>query len=253
MKYYISLGKSYLTFYKTSIASVYANHQTCQLLKARLASTPPAPTPPLDPPPYDPFVREKKELSRAEFQLLVRHKADMKRVPAFAVVFAVFGEWTPLIVPWITKVVPGPCRLPGQVKKEVEGLEARRGVKGMFGLESTEAVKDVDVRDLGRKELLDLSRTFGLHARFWDRVGLDGVWPPSSMLRRSVRRNLKYLAADDELLARGDAEVGELLEEELKIACTQRGMLVTGQTKEELIGRLQAWMGHGNEEKVEKS
>jgi len=267
----MSVGKGYLSFYKTGISNVYANHQSVQLLKARLASTPPPPTPPLDPPPYDPYVREKRELSRAEFQQLCRHRLDMKRVPAFAVVFAVFGEWTPLIVPWITKVVPGPCRLPGQIIKEVEALEKRRmeakeqrmrdermqelngqeeGRKGVFAVESAQAVKDVDVRDLGRTELLDLSRTFGLHARLWDRIGVSGtVWPPTALLRRNVRSWLKYLAADDELMGKGGS-VGELLEVELRTACMERGMNISGKEKGELVAWLENWMSDA-EKKVE--
>lgn len=250
LKYYIALGKGYLTFYKTGIRSVYTNHQTCQLLKARLASTPPNPTPPRDPPPDDPFVREKRALSRAEFQQLVRHRQDMKRVPAFALAFAVFGEWLPLVVPFITKVVPGPCRLPGQVKKETEALETRRKAMGeAYKVASASAVTGVDVSELQRGDLMDLSRTFGLHARLWDRLGLDGVWPPTALLKRRVRRNMKYLAADDELLAAGDGKVGDLLEDEVRIACAQRGMLVTGRENEELVGEMEKWMGGDVKEK----
>jgi len=269
----MSVGKGYLNFYKTGISSVYANHQSVQLLKARLASTPPNPTPPLDPPPYDPYVRERRELSRAEFQQLCRHKLDMKRVPVFAVVFAVFGEWIVLIVPWITKIVPGPCRLPSQIIKEVEALEKRRveareqrlrdgrmqelgkkvGGEGMtnevFAVESAQAVRDLDVRDLGRVELLDLSRTFGLHSRIWDRVGVSGgVWPPTALLRRSVRSWLKYLAADDELMAKG-GEVGELLEVEVRTACMERGANISGKDMGELVKWLKGWLG--DEKKTE--
>ena len=65
-------------------------------------------------------------MSRAEWQLDMRSRAEMRRVPIFAVILAVFGEWTPLVVMFATPIVPYNCRIPRQIRKSREKQHKRR-------------------------------------------------------------------------------------------------------------------------------
>jgi hypothetical protein len=50
----------------------------------------------------------------------------MLRLPAFGLIFLVFGEWTPLLVMYITPLIPEPCRIPKQVMRSLSKTEAKR-------------------------------------------------------------------------------------------------------------------------------
>ncbi|KAK3290678.1 uncharacterized protein B0H64DRAFT_411846 [Chaetomium fimeti] len=66
-------------------------------------------------------------------------------------------------------------------------------------------------------------------------------WTPGFMVRPRVRRRLEFLKVDDALLvAAGGASVLE--EEELRLACTDRGVDVLGRGEGELRQVLERWL-----------
>ncbi|KAH6623573.1 hypothetical protein F5144DRAFT_583664 [Chaetomium tenue] len=67
------------------------------------------------------------------------------------------------------------------------------------------------------------------------------AWTPGFVLRPRVRRRLAFLREDDALLvAAGGAEV--LVEEELRLACTDRGVDILGRGERELREALGKWL-----------
>ena len=113
----------------------------------------------------------------------------------------------------------------------VVGLATRRNGEGegpVGGLEK-----------LGKGQLLHISRSLGLHGRVWDLS--RGFLPPVSLVRWRVRRRLAYLEQDGALLAR-DGGVEALSDEEVKIACEERGIDVLGQDVETLRDLLRHWV-----------
>ncbi|KAK3068453.1 hypothetical protein LTS18_000652, partial [Coniosporium uncinatum] len=78
LRYALNCGKAYIAFYKTGIKNIWANRKACQVLNQRIQT----------------FQRtnaaRKQEgdwrdvVMRAEFQLLRRNRANMARVPVFA-------------------------------------------------------------------------------------------------------------------------------------------------------------------------
>ncbi|KAJ9647256.1 hypothetical protein H2199_002243 [Coniosporium tulheliwenetii] len=198
-------------------------------------------------------------LTRAEWQLLLRSRYDMRRVPIFALLFLILGEWLPLVVIYFTALVPRTCRIPLQVDREIRKLETRRreSLREMNALRAIagkggEAAKDEGAKDgtqaqgtgqlateviikednrVDRKtELVHLSRCFGLHSKMWDRL-LGGL--PTALVARKVRNRFDYLAEDDRLLLR-DGSVKDLTKEETKEACVERGIDVLGRKEEEM-------------------
>ncbi|KAE9978558.1 hypothetical protein BLS_000491 [Venturia inaequalis] len=252
--YVLKAGKTYVRFYVTGIKNIYYNYKVAKELKTKLEKTQ---TPQLPPGPdrsngkdtrggenaYAKFV-----LTRAELQFLRRSRFDMSRAPVFALLFAVVGEWLPLFVIFLTPIVPYTCRIPRQVEKTRRALEEtrRKSFRGeLDGYIPTptrrgkngEGVKSLEECEKG--QLMHISRSLGLHSRLWDYT--KGFMPGSGILKYRVRKHLDYLAQDDALLVR-DGGVQKLNQEEVMLACEQRGIDVLGRREEYLKDVLERWL-----------
>lgn len=95
-------GRSYLSFYKTGVSNVRQTSKLARSLRAKATA-------------QGKDVTE--VLTRAEWQIVLRNRQDMLRLPAFGIIFLAFGEWTPLLVMYITPLIPEPCRIPSQVHR----------------------------------------------------------------------------------------------------------------------------------------
>ncbi|KAF2838504.1 hypothetical protein M501DRAFT_915093, partial [Patellaria atrata CBS 101060] len=266
--YLYKSGRAYLGFYKTGIKNIWTNHKLTRSVKASLRTKSPSnnsdkdasSTPQKIDLPYDGRV------TRGEFQLLLRNRHDITRIPAFLLLFAIFGEWLPLIAIFFTAIVPNTCRIPSQIQKELEKAESRRhkaalerktamAVAAKSGVdtvpekkrieEGVEPALNQDPKALGqvpdpksKTSLLYFSRHFSLHSPRWEGVSIA---PPSFMLRRRLRQHLKYLAEDDALIRR-DGSVRDLTDEEVAVACRQRGIDVLRRGKGELRKELDTWV-----------
>ena len=113
--YLFSLGKAYIGFYKTGVKNIYYNFQAARPIQTLIDKK------------YNFSLSSAvsaNALTRSELQLLVRNWHDMKRVPAFALVLIICGEFTPLVVIALTGIVPWTCRIPKQIDSDRRKLEA---------------------------------------------------------------------------------------------------------------------------------
>lgn len=212
-------------------------------------------------------------MTRSEFQLLARNSHDIGKLPFFGLLVALFGEWLPLIVPFIPGAVPGTCRIPKQIEGMRKKAEERRRISFRQGiseptvgeeqLRKVEGEKDMSTASakewpmtqkeyaaqilskLNASQLLHLSSTLNLHNRLWDRVQLP---PPAFLLRSGVSKHLSYLTSDDLLLQRyGGAQ--KLTAEEVDVACEERGIDVLGRSEQTLRENLSWWLARQDEDK----
>ncbi|QDS71525.1 hypothetical protein FKW77_005113 [Venturia effusa] len=263
--YVLKAGKAYLGFYKTGIKNIYFNYKVAQELRAKLEKTR---TPQLPPSPTTENGKRGKRgggggggggggvenaytefiLTRAEFQFLRRVRYDLTRVPIFALLFAIVGEWLPLIVILFTPIVPYTCRIPRQIEKTRRTLEERRrkSFRGVIdGYVPTPLRRGTEgdwvrgLEECEKGQLMHISRSLGLHSALWDYS--RGLFPGSGILRYRLGRYLKYLERDDALLVR-DGGVRKLNWEELLLACEQRGIDVLGRREEGLREVLERWL-----------
>jgi hypothetical protein len=176
----------------------------------------------------------------------------MLRLPAFGVIFLVFGEWTPLLVKWLTPIIPEACRIPSQIMRLDEKVEKRRGDR-LHRLDTRNPgdaargldVKNVGARSLSRLDINDLSvwdahvlaARFDAYSAVWDWVSAT---PPKQMLIRNLRKTIEYLKKDDELIVR-DGGCQGLEKREVERACRERGIDVLGKKEEELRRGLLRW------------
>ena len=227
-RYYLSLGRAYLAFYSTGLKSVYTNYTLSRKLLARL---PPATS--------LASALHHRLLRRAEFQLIRRSRADIRKLPPFVLVFLICGEFTPLVVLTLgASIVPSVCRVPAQVQREREKLETRRKKSFREGtVEVKMETRGSNLENLGRSQVLHVGRSLGLFPAWADRFG--GY--PTNIVRGRSERYIEYLQADDEGLRReGDFERLEV--EEVRIALEERGVDVLGKREEILREQLRAWL-----------
>jgi len=205
-------------------------------------------------------------LKRSEFQLLARNSYDISKLPFFAVLVAIFGEWLPLLVPFIPSVVPGTCRIPKQIRGMRAKAEERRRISFRRGI--AEPAKDqilaaVDanaqnwpmsgkvfvsetLKRLKHEQLYHLSCTLNNHNSLWDRVQLP---PPAALLRRGLSKRITYVVSDDKLLNRIHGAASRLTPDELAIACEERGIDVLGKREETLRQDLESWLERQKEDR----
>lgn len=260
--YWLRVGRAYGRFYKDGVKAVWNNWSAAKLLKQRMGDAR-----------IEDLVRDGK-INRAEFQLLARNRRDVGKLPLFGLLVLVFGEWLPLLVPFIPNAVPGTCRIPKQLRGMQEKAEERRRRSFRLGISEPgheqlpsglmggkeEASANVEtnwtlayntqyrkrlLQNLRADQLLHLSSTLGLHSTLWDRVQLP---PPSILLRRRIAHRLAYLAQDDVLLLRHRGNKSHLAQEELHLACTERGIDVLGKPDGGLRESLTWWLRRQKED-----
>ncbi|KAI9685406.1 MAG: hypothetical protein M1822_004537 [Bathelium mastoideum] len=237
LSYYWQLGRAYAVFYKNGVLNTRANHKIARGLRQRPSSS--------------------SRLTRAERILLRRSAHDVRRIPFFALLFLLAGEWLPLLVPFVPRLVPLTCRIPQQEA----GMRARQSAWRRSALrelgepEWESALRDATQAGQGQGQVpgprvLPLCRMFGLYSVKLD--WLVGALPAVSALlfKGRLERHLAFLRADDGELVEMAGRVGgveqvvaALSKEEKVRACEDRGMDVLGKQEEEVRGMLVNYLG----------
>lgn len=228
--YLISIGKTYIGFYKTGLVNVknnfYAARPIHKIVSASHKGSALA-------------AAAAGDITRSEYQLLLRNQHDLKRVPMFALVVLICGEFTPLVVIALSNVVPWTCRIPKQIQMDRKKLEERRSIS--FRNLTLPPVEEAGVEQLHRMQALHINWSLGLSSRLWDWLGGQLPGLPTSLLKRKVKRRIEYLKVDDALIAKYGG-VRELSLEEVKLACVERGLDVLDRGEREIRGDLEAWI-----------
>ncbi|KZL71506.1 letm1-like protein, partial [Colletotrichum incanum] len=234
-------GKAYIKFYKTGLKAVFSNRRLIQNVIAEKSTSvegfrsPSVFTPGVIP----------KGFSRADWMLLWRVRHDILRVPLFGLVLLVCGEFTPLIVIFVDGVVPYTCRLPKQVEASFKQAEERRQNSFVeFEKAAPQGVVPGMAQAAARKHVL---RSLHVPGMMWEKLGFfpPGLWATKGRLR------MAFLEGDDRLLARDGGAAG-LEEQELRIACTERGIDCSGREDTELRQLLDEWLRLVDAEETEE-
>ena len=117
VSYLFQLGKAYLKFYKTGFKNIWYNYKEYQDLRKRFSR-------------FDVNDCIKygsgPKISRRDFQLYRRTVHDLKKLIPFGLVFAICGEFTPLVIPLLgTAVAPFTCWIPKQVEQNLKKMIER--------------------------------------------------------------------------------------------------------------------------------
>ncbi|PVH97675.1 hypothetical protein DM02DRAFT_616312 [Periconia macrospinosa] len=240
LKYLFQCGRAYIQFYKQGIANVRSTSKLAKTLRKKGGKD---------------LMRN---LTRAEWQIVKRSRADMLRLPPFGLIVIVLGEWTPLVALYLTPLIPEACRIPQQIDSKLRKAEARRQERlRRLALDAARlvardrkpgapmspsavrpaGVRPEDVDQLDYYTLLSLSSRLDAHGALWDRLFIT---PPKAWLKWGLKAKLEYLKRDDALIRR-DGGPGSLGEKELKRACFERGINVVDVGESALRKELAKW------------
>ncbi|KAI1805826.1 hypothetical protein F4811DRAFT_201664 [Daldinia bambusicola] len=222
-KYFYHLGKAYTTFYKTGLGAIFTNRKL--LIQSPTASIP---WPPIS---SETETATSTTLTRSDVLLRRRVRHDLACLPVFGVLLLVCGELTPLVVLLFPRLTPLTCRIPKQADALRRGSEARRAAS-FRGLRYRPAPLRADDPAANGH----ICRALGLTYSLWDKVGLDS--PFSATL---ARRAVDKIAADDAMIREGGG-VEALVDEEVVLACEDRGIDVLGKPVDELRSQLGDWL-----------
>ncbi|KAF3919267.1 hypothetical protein ABW20_dc0101939 [Dactylellina cionopaga] len=151
-----------------------------------------------------------------------RNQHDFRRIPLFAILFTVCGEFTPFVVAIFSNIVPFTCRIPSQILSDRKKRDTR--IKASFEtfLPTSSINRPVEgLEQLTWKEKVHCSTVVGRHSGLWPSRVLP--LPFGFVLNNRLKRYEIYLATDDLLIAKGGG-VMMLSPAELEIACLDRGM-----------------------------
>jgi len=236
-KYYYRLGRAYGAFYMAGLKAIWANYKsTRELLKLLPSSNITA-------------VRQAVKdgtLSRADFQSIRRSKSDMSKLPPFILLWCICGEFTPLLIVFVTGLVPRILWIPKQVQKAREKVEERRKVIRQTSMFNEKPINTIIKENLlspstttSREAYKCLAQSLSLYPAWWDRFAPSLI--PSGLVQRRVEARLKDLDVDDFAIAR-DGGVRSMDREEVLMACEDRGITVLEKEDEILRQDLEGWV-----------
>ncbi|KAL2166073.1 hypothetical protein VTG60DRAFT_3329 [Thermothelomyces hinnuleus] len=261
LSYLYATGLAYLKFYKTGLRHVvFTNTRLLYPSSSSSSSSffysPPSPASPNDSQSATPGEvgadrRPPLPGTRAHLHLRLRWRHDIRRLPLFALILLVCGELTPLAVLALPRAVPLACRIPRQVEGLLRSAESRRAegraeaarwmVAVVESSKSGRGEGEVEEKGKGKEAAAEeeaevpvevMAKVLGLTVR---------PWTPAFVLRPRVLRRLRFLAVDDALLIRAGGAAA-LVEDEVRLACADRGIDVLGRGVAELREALARWL-----------
>ncbi|CAK7272850.1 hypothetical protein SEPCBS57363_005354 [Sporothrix epigloea] len=218
-------GKAYLAFYKTGLRYLFANTKQVRAIDAKENA--------------NSNGSSTWHATRSDLLLRRRWGHDMRRLPLFGLLLLICGEFTPFVVLVFPNVVPYTCRIPKQVQQLRTKVEERRQAAFQQYEVVAAAANTAGTKSLEAAGDLLITRSLGLVAPFWDRIGLLNAAP--GFTRRAVERRLTYLTEDDALL-RTAGGAAALEPEELLLASADRGLNVVGQDEDWLRKKMVVWL-----------
>lgn len=233
--YYYALGKAYATFYKTGIRIIYHNWKWTRQLRGRIAALPSSKMRQSD----DEALLRSGALTRAEFLLLRRTGQDVRKIPPFALMFILCGEFTPLVVITLNGMVPRTLWIPKQVLRAREKAESRRAAVYAATTKSQSKPETIMTTE---KEVRRLGQILGAYPAWWDHLPITPSW----FISRRVAERLRLIDLDDFAIERDDSrdDSAQRLDElqEVQLAAEMRGLNVLGRSDEELKAMLGKWL-----------
>ena len=161
-------------------------------------------------------------ISRSQFQLINRTLKDFIKLPAFAVIFMIFVEMTPILCYAFPEITPLTCVLPSILPRLWDSKSAAK-VRQLRSDESK--VEDWALEtayNIPYESLVPLTGQLGLRSKY-----LPSAFYPESYLRNKLHRYYNYLVVDNYYLSglNGNGNVWDLTDEELVQASLERCLI----------------------------
>ncbi|TGZ82116.1 hypothetical protein EX30DRAFT_340013 [Ascodesmis nigricans] len=220
------IGKVYFSFFKDGMLNIFKNYKATRQLQQRIDASNGS---------IAELVKE-GAINRSEYQHIIRTRHDIRRLPMFGVIFLIFGEMSPLLLPFVPSIVPGTCRIPRQLERERRTKKHRKDKSWpkilAMPLEKRLKTSKKSLRELTSQEVWHIAKVLGIEPR---------VLPLGSLARKRVERHTEYLELDDILMKRHGGHEQLDAGEELLRAVEDRGMEVTGLEEHDLREKMELY------------
>jgi len=246
--YLFKVGKKYLAFYWAGIKAIFANRQLLLSLpdipRPNIPKTPTSPSSALS---SSSSLDKSANPSRAVLLLRARVRHDIGRLPFFALLVLICGELTPIIVLVFPRLTPYTCRIPSQTAVIRRAVEARRAasfrnLSHVITDTDADADSNANSSDMALSPALEkladghICRSLYKGSRFWDKVGIDVPFASTH-----AANAVASIVGDDALLREGGGVQG-LVDDEVVLACEERGIDTLGKDVNSLREQLEAWV-----------
>ncbi|KAI6121376.1 hypothetical protein F5141DRAFT_1089766 [Pisolithus sp. B1] len=175
--------------------------------------------------------------TRAEVRFIQTFKRDAFKLVPFMVVVLIAEELVPFVALYFPRMLPSTCVLPGQrdriaFKARSDQLSALFRNRGAYEAMYKDGERTGFIQVRGLKDPVAVCSLLGLSA-----------WGPSLLAVWRIRRHLKVVAEDDDLL-RGEGYGRDLTIRELNEALSERGMIPTPERRsaDDLRDQLRWWL-----------
>ncbi|KAF9955133.1 hypothetical protein BGZ65_003591 [Modicella reniformis] len=189
------------------------------------------------------------QLTRREFQLILKTDTDIKRLIPFGLVFFFATEYIPLIIIFAPQLIPSTCVTPSQLEGRRKKIHEKRCVM-------TEKLIRMNRREITKEGLANYNSFIGIANKYGEAfdykvidrehlssfckfMGLNG-FGPKFILEKRLNKHMGYLKQDDLLLQRDG--INSLTFAELQVANEERGMRSLQVSKDHLEKSLGYWL-----------
>lgn len=257
-----AIGKEYVKLYKTGIQNVWKNNKKAKsILKAlqakhvdeltsnvlekqgiaRIVRNIESKEQAEEPKTVEIQVPAPGNLTRSQYQLLLRTPGDFIKLPLFTVIFAIFFETTPILVLTIPHIVPSTCLLPRQQRNDITRSNKNiSALKGLYAPPETEAglakTLSRSVHNLSKQELMALVKAVNLYSSL---IPLALI--PRGSMEARLKTYIDVIKCDDTLIS-WYGGVWALNSFELARACQARAISTDGLSDTQLRLRLLDWI-----------
>ena len=195
------LGRSYLSFYKTGFQNIWQNYKELRKIRQRVEGRT-----------LEDVVKYgmagSPVLSRRDYQLALRTRHDLGKLVPFSIVFAICGEFTPLVILLIGSVaVPYTCRIPKQEQQDFLKFVRKQS---KYEARADHLLQQHRTSDAGMRWKQEFLEAYRLHVNPFSRPlpGLGSFWH-SMYIGPRLRKHCEEVLSDT-ILIRREGGFGQL-------------------------------------------
>jgi hypothetical protein len=228
IQYLWGIGRTYLAFYKAGVKAVFTNQKLARAIIPPHSASGSSGN-------NNNNNNTNTTPTRAVRLLRARARHDLMRLPVFGLLLICCGEFTPLVIMLFPRLAPYTCRVPRQIAKIRRAAEFRRGAS-LHALSYSLSSSSPSGANRPATAPGHVCRSLGLSSPIWDRLGVDAPFAKSRADAAVLR-----LVRDDRLLRERDG-ARTLVDDEVAIACEERGIDTCGIDVATLRARLASWL-----------
>lgn len=166
-------------------------------------------------------------MTRHQYQLIRRTRKDFLKLPSFAVIFAAFFEFTPVVCYAIPEITPLTCILPSLAPR-IWSANANKKLRDHRMDKTDENLDDLALRNaynIPLDEARLLCRALCLTSKY-----VPSSFYPETVVRGRLQLHYNYLQVDNYYLSglngEGSGNIWNLSQQELFRACLERNLIL---------------------------